>query len=129
MRGRGKAEGATAFEAAGGLDGIRSVVADFYDRLFSDVMVGFFFHGHDKGELTERQTQLVARALGGDVVYEGRPIREAHAGLPILPGHFDRRHRILAETLADHGVDGAARDAWLSFDRRLRPLILTSRAT
>lgn len=49
---------------------------------------------------------------------------EAHRGLPILAGHFDRRHVLLKETLERHDVPQHVREAWLDLDQRLRPLIL-----
>jgi truncated hemoglobin YjbI len=111
--------------AAGGLEGMRVILRDFYDRLFVDPMVGFFFAGRDKARLVELQLQFTARALGADVVYEGRPMPEAHAGLPpILPGHFDRRHKLLADVLAAHGVPDEAREAWLAYDRSFRRAVL-----
>ncbi len=114
----------TVVERVGGLDAMRVILRDFYDRLFVDPMIGFFFAGRDKALLVERQLQFTAAALGGDIVYEGKPIPEAHAALPILPGHFDRRHKLLGDVLDAHGVDAEAREAWLAFDRSFRRAVL-----
>lgn len=108
----------------GGLDGLRRILADFYDRLYADILIGFFFQPHPKEHLVEMQTRFMGRALGGAVEYTGKPVREAHEALPILPGHFDRRHAILRQVLEDHGVPDEAKRAWLTLDLRLRPLIL-----
>lgn len=35
-------------------------------------MIGFMFKGRDRARLVELETQFTARALGGDVAYEGR---------------------------------------------------------
>lgn len=115
----------TVVERVGGLDAMRVILRDFYDRLFADPMIGFFFAGRDKALLVERQLQFTAAALGAPgVVYEGKPIPEAHAGLPILKGHFDRRHKVLGDVLEAHGVDAESRAAWLAFDRSFRRAVL-----
>lgn len=106
-----------------GEEKLREVLADFYDRVFDDVMIGFLFAGKDKQRLIDKEWELTARMLGGDVAYTGRPMREAHARVPILGGHFDRRLKILEETLDDHGVDAEVRAAWLAHTVKLRPQV------
>jgi hemoglobin len=106
-----------------GAERLRAVIADFYDRVFDDVMIGFHFWGKDKARLVDKEWEFAARLLGGDVPYTGRPIREAHAKLPILGGQFDRRLQILRETLADHGVAEEVRRAWIDHTLKLRPLV------
>lgn len=114
----------------GGLDAMRDILRDFYDRLFTDLIVGFFFAGRDKAQLVEHQLRFTARALGSDVLYEGRSMPDAHAGLPpILQGHFDRRHKLLGDVLRERGVPDAARDAWLAYDRSFRRAVLGAKAS
>ena len=114
--------------AVGGLEAMRAILRDLYARLAADLMIGFFFQGRDLDRLVDHQLRFTARSLGADVIYEGRPIPEAHAALPpILPGHFDRRHALLAKVLADHAAPGDARDAWLAYDRSFRRAVLASR--
>ncbi len=114
--------------AVGGLEGMRAVLRDLYTRLFADPMVGFFFQGRDLERLVEHQLRFTARALGADIAYTGRPLPEAHAGLPpILPGHFDRRHTLLAQVLRAHAVPDDAREAWLAYDRAFRRAVLGAR--
>ena len=113
------------FEAIGGEPKIREILQDLYTRLFDDAMVGFLFAGHDKAHLVDMQTLFTRRMLGDrTAVYSGKPVPEAHASLPILAGHFDRRHRLLREVLADHGVAPFPRDFWLRIDQGLRDAIL-----
>lgn len=113
----------------GGLARMREVLRDFYDCLFEDMLVGFFFQGRDKELLIERQLQFTARAFGADVVYEGKSMPDAHAPLPpILPGHFDRRHRLLEETLRKHALPVDAIDAWLQYDKSFRRAVLGAKA-
>jgi hemoglobin len=115
----------TLVEQVGGEVGIQAILDDLYRRLFADPMVGFLFAGHDREHIVAMQTQFTRRLLGDSTAsYTGRSIPEAHATLPILPGHFDRRHWLLAEVLREHGVPEEAREAWLRLDRGLRTAVL-----
>jgi hemoglobin len=107
------------FERIGG-DALRAVIADFYDRVFADVMIGFLFAGKDKQRLIDREWEFTARFLGADLPYRGRSMPEAHARVPILGGHFERRLQILRNTLTDHGVDADVQKAWIDHQLALR---------
>lgn len=110
------------FEQIGG-DKLREVIADFYTRLFHDVMIGFLFIGKDRARLVQKEWEFTANLLGADVKYTGRPIRAAHAASPILGGHFERRLQILRETLADHDVAPEVQKRWLEHTLALRPQV------
>ncbi|WP_428263098.1 group I truncated hemoglobin [Haliangium sp.] len=103
-----------------GPDQLRTVLVDFYDRVFDDLMIGFLFIGKDRQRLIDKECELTARFLGGDDPYTGRPLRAAHARVPIMGGHFDRRLQILRETLADHRVDEEVQRAWIEHNQALR---------
>ena len=96
----------TLLERLGGMARLRTIIEDFYARVFDDVMIGFMFKGRDRARLVELEVQFTARAMGENVAYEGRGMRHAHASLPILIGHFQRRYQILVETL-DASISGA----------------------
>jgi len=114
------------FDEVGGEAGLRRVLRTLYDRLFDDLMIGFFFAGKDKEKLIEHQLWFTARFLGGPSRYEGRSLPDAHASLPILPAHFDRRHQILREVLEAEHVPQAVRDEWLRVDQSLKHAIVKS---
>ena len=69
---------------------------------------------------------FTAAFLGGPNRYEGKSIREAHSALPLLAGHFDRRHTLLKQALEQHHVPAAVRDEWLRVDASLRTSVLRS---
>lgn len=108
----------------GGPATVRAILDDLYARLFDDPMVGFLFAGHDRARIVEMQLAFTRRMLGDDVSYDGRSIPDAHEALPILPGHFDRRHHLLREVLVAHRVPDEAREAWLMLDQGLRTAVL-----
>jgi len=117
------------FDRIGG-DALRAVLRDFYDRVFADPMIGFLFAGKNRERLIQKEWEMTARILGAsEIAYTGRPMPEAHARSPILGGHFERRLHLLAETLADHGVDPEVRRVWLEHTRSLRPQVTADRGS
>ncbi len=113
----------SAFEALGGAAALEPIIRDFVARMVDDVMIGFFFDGVDRGRLEAMEYQFTARFLGADVEYLGRPIRAAHARHPIMGGQFDRRKKLLEETLLAHAVPPELRAAWLRHVESLRALV------
>lgn len=109
----------TLFERVGEAT-LRAVIEDFYRRVFDDVMIGFLFTGKDKRRLIDREYEMVARMLGGNVRYQGRPLREAHARVPILGGHFDRRLQLMKDAMAAHDLPDEVRDAIVGHTVALR---------
>jgi truncated hemoglobin YjbI len=116
----------TSYDALGGEEKVRAVLRSLYDRLFVDPMVGFLFEGKDKEHIVAQQVLFTGRFLGGPQRYTGKPLPEAHASLPLLPGHFDRRHHLLAIVLEEQGVPEEVRRAWLHIDESLRPSVLAA---
>jgi truncated hemoglobin YjbI len=111
------------YERLGGEVGLEKIVDDFIDRVTGDMMIGFFFRSIDKERLKRLETQFAASHLGGPAQYEGRPLDVAHAPHPIMGGQFNRRLRILDQTLRDHGVSDEIREQWLQHNESLRQRI------
>ena len=112
------------YEEAGGEDSIRQVLTTFYDKVFSDMMIGFHFVKADKSRLIRVETQMTCIALGAThIKYEGKPVQKAHAPHPILGGQFERRLQILREAMETHNLPQAVRDAWIEHNQKLRPLV------
>ena len=112
-------ESVTLFDRIGG-DALRVVITDFYNRLFGDLMIGFLFEGKDKARLIEREWEFTANFLGGNVQYQGRSIRAAHANSPIFGGHFERRLQLLRQAMAAHNVDADVQASWIEHTQALR---------
>lgn len=103
-----------------GPERLRSVIRDFYERVFADTMIGFLFAGKNKERLIAKEWELVAALLGGPARYSGRTMSEAHRRVPITGGHFDRRLVLLEEAMEAHQVDPEVRRRWLDHARALR---------
>jgi len=120
---------AALFDRIGG-DALRAVLAEFYARVFDDVMIGFMFRDVDRAHLIDREYELTAALLGAPgVTYTGRPMRVAHAQHAIFGGQFERRLQILRETLRDHAVDPEVQQAWIDHQLALRHQITRDRGS
>lgn len=111
------------FDEIGGEPALRSIVDDFVDRCFDDLMIGFLFQRADRARIKRFEYQHAAEHLGGPVEYEGRPLDQAHGPHKIFGGQFARRRQILIDTLRDHDVPESVIDAWVRHQETLRPLI------
>lgn len=107
---------------------MRACLHALYTRMRDDRMIGFFFEGRDVDAIVERQVTLVRALLGAPGFYAGLPLPEAHRALPLLPGHFDRRHALLRDVLEERGVPEDAKTAWLEADAAWRKAILAAGA-
>lgn len=117
------ASGASAYERLGGEGRLRAIIDAFVDRVVGDVMIGFFFRSVNLERLKQFEYEFAASHLGGPSAYGGRPLARAHARHPILGGHFNRRLKILQNTLEDFGVPEDVIREWLEHNERLRPII------
>jgi len=100
------------FERVGGEAGLHAIIREFMSAVFDDPMIGFLFAGKPKARIAELEYRFAAEHLGGGVRYDGRPLGVAHARTPISSGHFERRLRILLDTLARHGVPADVQARW-----------------
>lgn len=108
------------FHALGGEQKLREVIDAFVDRMFDDVMIGFFFARASRERIKEFEYQHAAAFLGGPVTYEGRPLQAAHGTHRIRGGHFARRKEILRQVMAAKGVPDAVATALLDYTESLR---------
>lgn len=115
------------FAGRGGADaGLTLILDDFYGRMARDILVGYFFDGKDLKAIAAAQKAFLLRAMGATPSYSGKAPAQAHGELPdILSGHFDRRLRLLEQTLAAHGLDAVDIRTWVAFENAFRDGIVT----
>ncbi len=114
----------TLFEEIGE-EKIAIVIEKFYDKAFSDGIIGHFFFNKSKSELIRKQTDFASAMLGSKKhTYTGRPIKTIHHALPLRHPHFDRRQKILEETLYEQEVVSEHAEKWLALEERLRSQIV-----
>ena len=117
------------FEELGGEPILRRIIDRFVDRVFDDVMIGFFFRNANRDRIKEKEYEFAARYLGADVAYTGRPLSDAHAPHRIMGGQFMRRLVILRETLDEFEVPRHIAEHWLSHTESLLAVITRNAAT
>ena len=108
----------------GGLEGIRAVLTDFYERVFRDPMIGYLFAGQARERLIARETEWTARALGASVSYQGRSLARAHQAHPIRRGHFYRRNQLLFQSIEEAQITPEAAAWWREHSQALEGVIL-----
>ncbi len=114
---------ATLFEDLGGEPALRRIIDRFVDKLFDDVMIGFFFRNARRERIKQKEYEFAAHHLGAGTPYTGRAIEEAHRAHPIMGGQFARRLTILKETLEAEGVPEHVKAHWLAHTEAQRPLV------
>jgi truncated hemoglobin YjbI len=108
---------------------LTELLAKFYKKMSSDLMLGFFFLGHDLDHIIQMQKMFLLRAMGINKKYEGKSPRAAHRKIPpILKGHFDRRMVLLRETLKEEGLSEKNIQTWVNFEEQFRKSIVEKEA-
>ena len=104
----------TLYERLGGLDAIKAVVEDFRDRVAGDDRINLKFARTDLARLTKMLTDQVCEATSGPCHYNGRSMKEAHAGMKVTKGEFNALVEDLVATLKQFKVAGAEQDELLA---------------
>jgi hemoglobin len=94
----------TLYERLGGSDAIEAVTGEFYRLVMADDLLAPHFRGVNMARLTSMQAAFLVMAFGGPDGYQGRGLREAHAGLDLDDEHFDRVVTLLAAALKEAGA-------------------------
>ena len=107
------------YRAWGGKDGIRAVMEDFVARLQADARTAPFFKESNRRHLVAQLTDQLCQEAGGPCVYEGVPMRQAHAELEIGRRDFNALVELLQQSMDAKAIPFAAQNGMLA---RLAPL-------
>jgi hemoglobin len=97
----------TPYERLGGIEAITAIVQDFRDRVAADDRINLKFARTDLARLTKMLIDQVCEATGGPCRYNGRSMKEAHAGMKVTKGEFDALVDDLVATLKQFKVPSA----------------------
>lgn len=111
-------------EDFGGLEGLKEVLTEFYDKIFTDPMISYLFQGQDKALLVERELEWTAKALGYPIEYKGKGLAKAHQAHAIRRGHFFRRNQLLLQTLEQKSLPPECIEWWMLHSAALEKAIL-----
>jgi hemoglobin len=73
--------------------------------VLADPELSGYFTGVDISRLKRHQVLLISQVLGGPAEYDGRDLRDAHAGMSITSDHYARVFGHLVAVLHDAGVE------------------------
>lgn len=107
-----------------GAEFIRAALTEFYQRAFSDMIIGHFFFAKDIAQITAQQIDFATGMLGGPRLYRGKSLGAAHHSLNLRRPHFGRRQVLMYEVLTGMGLDPELRDAWLELEEQLRGIVM-----
>ena len=93
------------YDRVGGGAAVRAVVDRFYELVLDDDRLASYFTDTDMARLKRHQVLLVSQVLGGPANYDGRDMREAHAGMAISPEEFGLVASYLGQSLSEAGVE------------------------
>ena len=102
------------YERLGGMDAITAVVGSFRDRVAADDRINLKFARTDLARLTKMLIDQVCEATGGPCHYNGRSMKEAHAGMKVTKGEFNALVDDLVATLKQFKVPNAEQDELLA---------------
>lgn len=94
----------TDYDRIGGARAVSAVVDRFYELVMADPQLAPFFVDTDMSRLKRHQVLLISQVMGGPADYEGRELREAHAGRRISGNDFARVVDHLVFALRDAAV-------------------------
>lgn len=138
----------TLYERIGGEKGVQAIVDDFVPRVLADPRVNWERKGITRGganpfkrrdsvtwnpsepnvaRLKKHLAQFLALSTGGPPTYEGRDMREVHAGLHITNAEFDATVGDLKATLDKLGIPTEEQKELLSIVESTRPQVATKR--
>ena len=93
------------FEKYGGITQVSALVHAFYEDVMEEEQLSGYFEGIDMKALMDHQVKFFSQVLGGPAQYVGRELQIAHAGLAITTQDFALLAKILADNLADAGLE------------------------
>ncbi len=104
----------TLYERLGGLDAITAVVESFRDTVAADDRINLKFARTDLARLRKMLIDQVCEATSGPCHYNGRGMKEAHAGMKVTNGEFNALVEDLVATLSQFKVPKAEQDELLA---------------
>ena len=137
----------TLYERLGGEEGIKKLVDDFTDRAMADPRVNWKRVGVTRGGINFKRNvpvewkpnqdqinamkshiaQFLALATGGPTKYEGKEMKNAHAGLHITNAEFDASIGDFKASLDKLGVATPEQKEVLAILESVRPMIAEER--
>jgi hemoglobin len=120
------------YDLIGGNRKVSAATESFYDKVLADDSLRPFFKRTDMAHLRARLSMFVSMLLGGQVVYTGKDIHEAHARARdhgLTDTHFDVFLTHFREALEEVGVNAKEAEKVTRLLEGRRDAVLNPRIT
>ncbi|HWO21128.1 MAG TPA: group 1 truncated hemoglobin [Kofleriaceae bacterium] len=123
------AERPSLYVRIGGGGELEAIVDELMDGIEADGRIDMYFMNADGGTIRRRLTEWLCVASRGPCRYTGKPLHEAHAGMPIGDLDFDAFVDVFTRVLHRRGIRGRERIELVLLLRRARAdVVETSRS-
>ena len=117
----------SVYDEIGGDAAVSLAVESFYTKVMADATLAPFFEGMNLDAIKRHQRDFFTVLLDGPELYDGRSMRNAHAGLHVTDADFTRTLEHLRETLEELGVDAPVVESVLRRIEGMRAAIVAVR--
>ncbi|MFT6632670.1 MAG: hemoglobin [Bacteriovoracaceae bacterium] len=93
------------YDKYGGFEAYHKIIYKLYLDLFDHPEVAYHFIGVNIETLSKHQAQFLCRALGGNVKYEGRSMKDVHLGMNISEFQFKEVAQSFSEIFLRSGFE------------------------
>lgn len=98
------APAAGLYEAFGEQAGIRSLMADFVQRLRADPRIGEQFKNANLDNLASQLSNQLCQLSGGPCVYKGPDMKTTHENMDVTRANFNALVEVLQQTMDARGI-------------------------
>lgn len=110
------AEGPSLFDKLGGKTTLDKVHKDFYDAIYEDPELKFYFKDVEQELIEKTQTLFMMSKFGGPGLYQGLGPVDAHRHMYIQMEHLEKRNLHLKNALDKNKVPLDLQERWLAID-------------
>jgi hemoglobin len=115
------------YQEVGGYEVVERVHRRFYENIFAEPWLGFFFNTKSISSLVLKQTKFMVAAFGGPDDYHWDTPAIAHMHMFVTDEQADIREILLRNAIRQEGLSQPLEDRWLAVDQAFRPAIVKHR--
>jgi len=105
---------------------LRTILTDFYTRVFEDTRLAPYFRGVTRLRLIDKVYSFMSQAFTGEKSFFGDRPRNAHHWMVISDELFDYREALMTDCLRRHGLAEHLIARWNAYEESFRPDIVKS---
>jgi hemoglobin len=106
-------KGKSLYDRLGAKEGITTVVDGFVTKVGADKRINGYFASTDLTKLKMHMVNQICEATGGPCKYQGRTMKQTHAGMGVTDAAFAALVEDLVATLDEHKVGKAEKEELL----------------